>query len=62
MGKFVKFWILSAILSVYTTTATQFTFDVEDGVEQCFYELIKENTFCTLEFYVSAIGIRFNYL
>lgn len=57
MGKFAKLWVFTAIFIIHTASATQFTFDLEDGAEQCFYELIKENTFCTLEFYVSAIGI-----
>lgn len=53
MEKIAALWILSVILSIQTATATQFTFDIEDGEDQCFYELIKENTFCTLDFFVS---------
>lgn len=58
MEKFTEIWILSLIiLPFFTASATQFTFDLEDSAEQCFYESIKENTFCTLEFYVSTVDL-----
>lgn len=53
MAKFATLWILSVISTIYTVTATQFTFDIADGDEQCFYEIIKEHTPCVLDFYVS---------
>lgn len=55
MGKVATLWILSVIFATYTVTATQFTFDIDHGDDQCFYEIINENTTCTLDFYVSQM-------
>lgn len=53
MIKFIKCWILLVILSVHEIDATHFTFDLVDGAEQCFYEVIKENVTVEVDYSVS---------
>lgn len=44
--------LLSIILSSYNVLATEFTFDLMDSAEECFYELIENNITCTLDYHV----------
>lgn len=48
--------ILLCLLWACTVQAVEFTFDLADGAEDCFYEEIKRNTTSYLEFQVSAGG------
>ena len=41
--------VLSLLLSV---KCTELTFELEDNAKQCFHEVIKKDTKCTLEFQV----------
>lgn len=50
------YWISSIILSSHTVFGTEFTFDLADSVEQCFYEVIKEGVECSLDFQVSVLN------
>lgn len=44
--------LLSIILTSYNVLATEFTFDLMDSAEECFYELIENNITCTLDYHV----------
>ena len=49
-GEIIKLTlILSLLLSV---KCTELTFELEDNAKQCFHEVIKKDTKCTLEFQV----------
>lgn len=48
-----NFWIILLIIVPQIVIGTEFTFDLPDSEEQCFYELISSNTSCTFEFQVS---------
>lgn len=49
------FWISSIILTSRLAIATEFTFDLADNAEECFYELIQSNVQCTFEFQASVL-------
>lgn len=49
-------WIHILLSLLATVHAVEFTFDLADGAEDCFYEEIKRNTTAYLEFQVSAGG------
>lgn len=55
--KFVL-WILSMISLYHTVSPTEFTFDLEDSDQECYYELIPKGTPCRLEFQVSSLFQR----
>lgn len=49
------FWISSIILTSRLAIATEFTFDLADNAEECFYESIQSNVPCTFEFQASVL-------
>lgn len=49
-------FLLYLLASMRVVKAVEFTFDLADGAEDCFYEEIKRNTTAYLEFQVSAGG------
>lgn len=56
--------ILFALPSFNSVSATEFTFDLQDSAEECFFEVIPENTNCTLEYHVRwelIVNLRKNY-
>lgn len=54
-GNCLIYWISSIILASHTAFGTEFTFDLADSVEQCFYEVIKEGVECTLDYQVGVL-------
>uniref|UniRef100_A0A1I8PNF5 GOLD domain-containing protein n=1 Tax=Stomoxys calcitrans TaxID=35570 RepID=A0A1I8PNF5_STOCA len=53
---FLFSFLLYLLASMSFVQAVEFTFDLADGAEDCFYEEIKHNTSAYLEFQVSAGG------
>lgn len=51
-----SFFVCLLALMTSAVKAVEFTFDLADGAEDCFYEEIKRNTTAYLEFQVSAGG------
>lgn len=48
-----RFWVFIFLLGVLEwCLATELTFELPDSAKECFYEEIKKNTSCTLEFQV----------
>lgn len=49
-------WFLSVLFALSsfdkTESATEFTFDLPDSAQECFYEDIPKDTNCTLEYHV----------
>ncbi|XP_017492567.1 PREDICTED: transmembrane emp24 domain-containing protein 7 [Rhagoletis zephyria] len=62
MQSSVRFSLISALLPLLFSitfcpaTAVEFTFDLADNSEDCFFEEVRRNTSCYLEFQVSAGG------
>lgn len=52
-SNYLVFWIASMMLASNTVFGTEFTFDLADSIQECFYEMIKENVECTLDYQVS---------
>ena len=51
---------LSLMLSLMlVVSCTELTFELEDNAKQCFHEVIKKDTKCTLEFQVMLQGEKF---
>lgn len=56
-----KSWVFIFLIGVLKfCLATELTFELSDSAKECFYEEIKKNTSCTLEFQV--LKISDNYL
>lgn len=49
-GEIVKLTLILSML--LTVKCTELTFELEDNAKQCFHEVIKKDTKCTLEFQV----------
>lgn len=48
-----KSWVLILLIGLLEfCLATELTFELSDSAKECFYEEIKKNTSCTLEFQV----------
>lgn len=47
------YWISSMILASHTVFGTEFTFDLADSIQECFYEMVKEGVECSLDYQVS---------
>lgn len=47
--------VFSITLLSHLTFCAEFTFDLPDNEEQCFYEVIQKNIPCKLEFQVSYL-------
>lgn len=54
MGNYLLF-ICFLMCLFHDGFGSEFTFDLATNVEQCFFEIIKENTLCNFEFQVSFI-------
>lgn len=50
----IVYWISSVIFLSRLAIGTEFTLDLADNAEECFYEHIESNVPCTLEYQVSA--------
>lgn len=48
------YWMSSVILTSSLAIATEFTFDLADNAEECFYESIASDVHCTFEFQASV--------
>lgn len=46
------YWISSIILTSNSVFGTEFTFEIADNDEQCFFEVVKENVECRMDFQV----------
>lgn len=47
------YWISSIILASQTVFGSEFSFEIPDSDEQCFYENVKANEECRLDFQVN---------
>lgn len=58
----MNYKIFSFIFMMLTSFVfgTEFTFELPDNKEQCFYEVITSNTSCTFEFQVSCVHCFFS--
>jgi len=49
----VLFWTLLITAAWFECRAYEFTFELPDNEKMCFYEMLKKDVKCTLEFQVS---------
>lgn len=48
----IFYWILSTILATHSVFGSEFTFEVADNAEECFFEVVDKYVECKLDYQV----------
>lgn len=55
MASDLFYWLSAIIFTSHSVFGSEFSFEIPDSDEQCFYEYVKENEECRLDYQVNKV-------